>query len=62
MTLDALKKIGESITIWGVECELKGWANYGMPKLWKYRPGPMTFWEKVIFCTGFGLVWGYRGF
>ena len=38
---------------------LKCWANYGSPKIWKYRPGPMTFWEKSIFFTGFVLVWGY---
>lgn len=38
---------------------LKCWANYGSPKIWKYRPGPMTFWEKVIFFAGFVLVWGY---
>ncbi len=38
---------------------LKCWANYGSPKIWKYRPGPMVFWEKVIFLAGFGLVWGY---
>jgi hypothetical protein len=38
---------------------LKCWANYGSPKIWKYRPGPMTYWEKVIFFVGFALVWGY---
>ena len=38
---------------------LKCWANYGSPKIWKYRPGPMTFWEKSIFFTGLVLVWGY---
>ncbi len=38
---------------------LKCWANYGSPKIWKYRPGPMTFWEKFIFFAGFALVWGY---
>jgi hypothetical protein len=35
------------------------WANYGSPKLWKYRPGPMTLWEKVTFFAGFACVWGY---
>lgn len=38
---------------------LKCWANYGAPKLWKYRPGPMVSWEKAIFfrwlCTCLGL-------
>ena len=38
---------------------LKCWANYGSFKLWKYRPGPMTFIEKTIFFTGFVIVWGY---
>ena len=38
---------------------LKCWANYGAPKLWKYRPGPMTAVEKTIFFAGFAFVWGY---
>ena len=38
---------------------LKCWANYGSPKLWKYRPGPMTITEKIIFFAGFAVVWGY---
>ena len=38
---------------------LKCWANYGSPKLWKYRPGPMTLIEKMIFFGGFAIVWGY---
>jgi hypothetical protein len=38
---------------------LKCWANYGSPKIWKYRPGPMSFWEKFIFFAGFALIWGY---
>ena len=38
---------------------LKCWANYGSPKLWKYRPGPMTINEKLIFFGGFAVVWGY---
>jgi hypothetical protein len=38
---------------------LKCWANYGSPKIWKYRPGPMTLLEKVIFFSGFSVVWGY---
>lgn len=38
---------------------LKCWANYGAPKLWKYRPGPMTANEKTIFFGGFVFVWGY---
>ena len=38
---------------------LKCWANYGSPKLWKYRPGPMSVTEKIIFFGGFALVWGY---
>jgi len=27
---------------------LKCWALRGMPKLWKYRPGPMAKWEKYL--------------
>ena len=38
---------------------LKCWANYGSPKLWKYRPGPMTIGEKAIFFGGFAIAWGY---
>ncbi len=38
---------------------LKCWANYGSPKLWKYRPGPMTGRERIVFLAGFVLVWGY---
>ena len=38
---------------------LKCWANYGSPKWWKYRPGPMTHLEKTIFFVGFATVWGY---
>lgn len=35
------------------------WANHGSPKLWKYRPGPMSAIEKLSFFGGLGLVWGY---
>jgi len=38
---------------------LKCWANYGSPKIWKYRSGPMTFLEKAVFLNGFEIVWGY---
>lgn len=38
---------------------LKCWANYGSPKLWRYRPGPMSGMEKVIFLAGLILVFGY---
>ena len=34
---------------------LKCWANYGSPKLWKYRPGPMSITEKIVFILG-GLL------
>lgn len=37
---------------------LKCWANYGSPKLWKYRPGPMTFAEKWVFSLGMLMVFG----
>ena len=35
------------------------WANHGAPKLWKYRPGPMSRLEKLIFFSGLVLIWGY---
>jgi hypothetical protein len=38
---------------------LQCWANYGSPKLWKYRPGPMSITEKTVFVGGMALVWGY---
>lgn len=38
---------------------LKCWANYGSPKLFKYRPGPMTPGEKIIFFSGLILILVY---
>ena len=38
---------------------LKCWANYGSPKLWKYRPGPMSFIEKFVFLSGMAAVFVY---
>lgn len=38
---------------------LRCWANYGVPKLWKYRPGPMNGFEKAILVSGFIIVWGF---
>ena len=38
---------------------LKCWANYGSPKIWRYRPGPMSIVEKIIFFSGFAVIWGY---
>ena len=38
---------------------LKCWANYGSPKIWRYRPGPMSIIEKTIFLGGFVIIWGY---
>ncbi len=35
------------------------WANHGSPKLWKYRPGPLSTAEKVVLLGGFAVVWGY---
>ncbi|MCP4256003.1 MAG: hypothetical protein GY774_00580 [Planctomycetes bacterium] len=35
------------------------WANHGSPKLWKYRPGPMSALEKQLFIGGLAVVWGY---
>jgi hypothetical protein len=38
---------------------LKCWANYGAPKIWKYRPGPMSKAEKIIFIIGMVTVLAY---
>ena len=38
---------------------LKCWANYGSPKKWKYRPGPMNILEKFVFIGSFVIIWGY---
>jgi hypothetical protein len=38
---------------------LRCWANYGAPKLWKYRAGPMNIFEKFTLILGFTIVWGY---
>lgn len=35
---------------------LKCWANYGAPKLWKYRPGPMSIIEKIVFFSGLLII------
>jgi hypothetical protein len=31
---------------------LRCWANYGSPKVWKYRPGPMTPGDRAVFFGG----------
>ena len=41
------------------DSSLRCWANYGAPKLWSYRPGPMTRVEKLVFFGGFVVIWGY---
>jgi hypothetical protein len=38
---------------------LQCWANYGSPRLWQYRPGPMSAAEKFIFEAGLVLIFGY---
>ncbi len=38
---------------------LKCWANYGAPKIWKYRPGPMSFAEKSVFLAGLTIIFVY---
>ena len=35
------------------------WANYGSPKLWAYRPGPMSPLEHVLFVAGLATVYGF---
>jgi len=37
---------------------LKCWANYGSPKLWRYRPGPMSAMENTLFFAGFAVLFG----
>lgn len=37
---------------------LQCWANYGSPRWWEYRPGPMALWEKVVLFGGFFIIWG----
>lgn len=34
-------------------------ANFLLPKLWKYRSGPMNGIEKTLLITGFTAIWGY---
>jgi len=38
---------------------IRCWANWGVPKLWKYRPSPMNVYEKAILISGFIIIWGY---
>ncbi len=38
---------------------LKCWANYGAPKIWKYRPGPMSKIETIVFVTCMAIVFLY---
>jgi hypothetical protein len=38
---------------------LRCWSNWGVPKLWKYRPEQMIIFEKIILISGFIIVWGY---
>jgi hypothetical protein len=37
---------------------LRCWANYGSPKLWRYRPGPLSRAERTVFLSGLMLVFG----
>jgi hypothetical protein len=38
---------------------MRCWANYGVPKFWRYRPRPMNIFEKAILICGFVFIWGY---
>jgi hypothetical protein len=38
---------------------LRCWANYGSPRLWKYRPGSMSTAEKTIFFLGVTAIIGF---
>ena len=35
------------------------WANHGSPKLWRYRPGPMSNAENLLFFAGLITIWGF---
>ena len=35
------------------------WANYGSPKPWAFRPGPMSTAEHALFIGGLAVVYGY---
>lgn len=34
-------------------------ANYGLPKVWKYHPEPMSLFEKVALVIGIAILFGY---
>lgn len=38
---------------------LQCWANYGSPRLWRYRPGPLSTAETVVLFGGFATLFGY---
>lgn len=38
---------------------LKCWANYGSPKIWKYRPVTMSSAEKIVFILSILIIWIY---
>lgn len=38
---------------------LKCWANYGSPKIWRYRPGLMSLSEKIVFFSGLVIIFLY---
>jgi len=38
---------------------LRCWTSFGSPRLWKYRPGPMSAMEKAVFLGGLALVMAY---
>lgn len=38
---------------------LQCWANYGAPRLWAYRPGPMSRAETTVFWIGIAAAFGY---
>jgi hypothetical protein len=45
---------------WAVEGRmLRCHANYGVIKFWRYRPGPMSGWEKAQFILGGALFIGF---
>lgn len=38
---------------------LRCWANRYSPKLWRYRPGPLSRTERLVFFSGIAVIWGF---
>jgi len=38
---------------------LRCWANCGSPKLWTYRPRPLSTGERLVLLSGVAVIWGF---